>query len=203
MKRHFRIVTAAIFGLLATVSPVLAKDKVPAKNPAQEAMMAAWMKNSAPGDSHGILAAAAGKWTHTSKFWSPFSPDPEVTQGTDDMKMIFNGRYLQQDSKGTAMGQPFEGLGFTGYDNVRGEYQAIWMDNMSVEIMQCTGRYDAAAKVMTSTGTMSDPGTGKRDVPVRTVWRMPDNDNSVFEMYAPGPDGKEMKCMEIVYKRVK
>ena len=37
----------------------------------------------------------------------------------------------------------------------------------------------------------------------RTEWKIADNDNQTYTMYGKGPDGKEFKNMEIVYKRVK
>ena len=40
-----------------------------------------------------------------------------------------------------------------------------------------------------------------KHVPTRTEETMPNDDTIVFEMYKPGPDGKEFKTMVITYKR--
>jgi len=37
------------------------------------------------------------------------------------------------------MGQPMEGVGYTGYDRMRKQYTMVWLDNMS------TAMYSAAA----------------------------------------------------------
>jgi hypothetical protein len=45
--------------------------------------------------------------------------------------------------------------------------------------------------------------TGEKDTPFRGEWKIIDNDTLTYMMYQTGPDGKEVKGMEIGYKRVK
>lgn len=116
--------------------------------------------------------------------------------------MIMGGRFLEGRFTGTMMDMPFEGLGYTGYDNYKKKYVGTWMDNMSTAVMMSEGAFDAAGKSMTSMSTMDDFMTGQQQK-IRTVVNVVDNDRHVFEMYGPGPDGKENKQMEIVYKRRK
>ena len=52
------------------------------------------------------------------------------------------------------------------------------------------------------TADMADPMTGSL-VKTRSVTKVVDADHISFEMYAPGPDGKEAKMMEIVATRTK
>ena len=40
------------------------------------------------------------------------------------------------------MGMSFEGMGVTGYDNLKGKYDTIWMDNMASGMMHGTGSFD-------------------------------------------------------------
>lgn len=49
---------------------------------------------------------------------------------------------------------------------------------------------------------MVDPAIGK-EVDIREVFTIVDNDNQVMEMYGKGYDGKEFKTMQINYKRKK
>jgi hypothetical protein len=70
-------------------------------------------------------------------------------------------RHLEQRYEGTFMGQLFSGLGYSGYDNVAKKHWMNWMDTSSTGVMSMTGKWDTAGKVMTMTGTVIDPMTGK------------------------------------------
>lgn len=157
---------------------------------------------TAPGDAHKVLEPLAGKWTYTLKFWmSPDAPAEEST-GTSQDDLIYGGRFLMQVVKGTMMGKPFEGLGFTGYDNIKKEYVSIWLDGMATGIMTSSGQYDAATKTLTETGANSCPLTGEKDRKGRNVSTLVDNDHKTYTAYAMGPDGKENMMLEIFYTRV-
>ena len=65
-----------------------------------------------------------------------------------------------------------------------------------------SGNFDAAGKVLTSTGRMDDPTQGK-NVPFREKMTVKSNDEILFEMFSPGADGKEYRMMEIRYTRKK
>jgi hypothetical protein len=41
---------------------------------------------------------------------------------------VLGGRFVEQRYAGNFMGQPFSGLGYTGYDNYRKKYIGSWMD---------------------------------------------------------------------------
>jgi hypothetical protein len=174
--------------------------KAPPVDPKQQAMMEAWQKASTPGPQHKELAAMAGHWDVTVTSYE--GPAPEVSKGKAVRKMIFGGRYLQEDYEGTYMGQPFQGTGFTGYDNVMKKYILFWTDSMSTTFMLGDGQMDASGKVLTALMTFSDPISGK-PVKTREVMKREGPDQETFEMYVPGPDGKEVKMMEMTYKRVK
>jgi hypothetical protein len=55
---------------------------------------------------------------------------------------------------------------------------------------------------MTMTGDMTDPMTGQSQT-LESKVTVTDNDHHTYEMWAPAPDGKKMKMMEIVYTRRK
>ena len=98
------------------------------------------------------------------------------------------------------MGQPFSGIGYTGYDNVTKKYIGTWMDTAGTSMMVSKGTM--AGKVMKATSTMPDPATGKMaTLTMKTT--VNDNDHYTMEMWGPGPDGKSYKMMEIDYTRKK
>lgn len=160
-----------------------------------------WKKYSTPGEQHKILKELSGNWKHTLKWWMKPGTNPEMHTGTNTNKMILGGRFLQQDAKGKAMGQPFQGVGLTGFDLLREEFQSVWLDNMSTSMMSSTGTYDAATKTIKETGTFSDAMTGEKNRWYRAEWKILDKNNYTYEMYVKGTDGAEFKSMEITYKR--
>lgn len=195
-------VTLAI-ALLFVCSAALAQhshgdDKKPPFDPA---MMEAMTKAGTPGDAHKKLDAFAGSWTAKIRSWMAPGADPMTMDGTAETRWVMGGRYLEERFKGSFMGAPFDGLGYTGYDNVRKQYWSMWMDSMSTGIFVSTGAM-SDAKSFTFTGMMPDPMTGK-DMRTDTKIILTDADHHTTEMWAPAHDGKPYKMMEIVYTRKK
>ncbi|MFL6247732.1 MAG: DUF1579 domain-containing protein [Thermoanaerobaculia bacterium] len=166
------------------------------------AMMEAMMKAGVPGDAHKKLDAMAGSWDTKITMWMMPGMDPMTSTGTSTNQWVMGGRYLEQSFKGDFMGMPFEGLGFTGYDNVKKQYWGTWMDNMSTAMMMSTGTATSDGKTWEFNATMTDPMTGK-DSPVKEKVMIVDADHHIMEMWGPGPDGKMFKTMEIAYSRKK
>jgi hypothetical protein len=100
------------------------------------------------------------------------------------------------------MGQPFTGMGYTGYDLYKKHYVATWMDSMGTAIMNTTGSADASGKKLTFTGSMDDPMSGKK-MNVKEQVTIVDDDHQTFEMWMPDHAGKMFKTLEIQYTRKK
>ncbi len=173
------------------------------KAAADQAMKEKMMKLTSPSQAHKALEPLAGKWSYASKFWMTPDAKPEETSGTAENAMIFGGRFLRQEAKGLWMGQPFEGLGYTGYDNIKEEYRSVWLDSMATGIMEVSGKYDASTKTLNQSGANSCPLTGEKARPGHSEWTITDNDHNSYTFYLAGPDGKEFKAMEILYTRLK
>jgi hypothetical protein len=90
----------------------------------EAAMMEAWMKAMTPGPQHQMLADTAGEWTFTIKSWMDPEAEPMVSEGTAHRTMELGGRVVEEVVESSMMGQPFEGIGRTGYDNLTGEWSA-------------------------------------------------------------------------------
>jgi Protein of unknown function (DUF1579) len=195
-----RLKVCLAIALLAASVSVFAQD--PAKKPQMDPkMMDAMMKAGTPGAEHKLLGGMVGTWDTKLTFWTVPGADPVTSRGTSEMKWILGGRVVEQRFKGDFMGAPFEGLGYTGYDNVKKMYWSTWMDNMSTSAMRSTGN-PGADGTMTFTGLMTDPLTGEDHI-TEERFRVIDNDHTVFEMYGPGPDGATYKMMQIEYTRKK
>jgi hypothetical protein len=94
----------------------------------------------------------------------------------------------------------FEGFGLMAHDNTTGQYQSVWMDNMSTTLMFMTGSYDAAAKAFTMRTEMSDLVDPETKVPVRQVLKITDAETHTMEMFETR-GGKETLTLEIRYAR--
>ena len=169
---------------------------------AQDPKMAEMMKMGAPGENHKILSSFVGRWQHTGKFSMSADEKPQVSNGTSVNQWILGGRFLQQEAKGDMMGQPFDGLGYNGYDNMKGEYTSVWLDNMSTSIMTGSSQYDPATQTFTETGTFACPMTGEKNKPYRAILKILDKDHYSYEMFMKDKDGKEFKGMELQYTRM-
>jgi len=186
---------------LSVTTAAFAADAPKAPSAEQQAMMEKMTKAATPGPQHEMLKKMAGEWNATVTMQMDPSQPPEVEQSTSTLTMVMGDRYCQEMVTGQMMGQPFSGMGLTGYDNVLGKYVSTWVDNMGTGIMTSTGTADASGKVITWIGTMSDPVTGKL-TKERMVTTIKDDDHHTFEMYGTPPGGKkEMKMMTIEYTR--
>lgn len=210
MKRA-RWMTAPVLAMALAVPAAAEEPKAPAKEakaaakaaaPSQEETMKAWGAYMTPGEAHARLAKLEGAWTVNTKSWMDPSQPPEVTTGSCDFRMVLGGRYLEQRFEGTAMGQPFSGIGYTGYDNLKKKYEAYWIDSMGTGMLVMTGTPEKGGKKTVYTGSMLDPTNGRK-VAIRSVDTEVDADNLLFEMWMSGPDGKMAKSMEMTYTRKK
>jgi len=188
----------ALAGSLTLAAP---EEKKAEMSPEMQAQMDAWRKVAAPGEHHKHLDAYAGNWKIHTKFWMDANQPPEESDGKAENTWVLGGRFLQQRYKGESMGEPFEGLGFLGYDNAAGEYSSLWMDNHGTMMGLASGTCSDGGKVHAWTGSYLDPATGATKS-YRSVSRTEDATHYVFEMHETGPDGKEHKSFEIRHERM-
>jgi hypothetical protein len=196
--------TALLLTLALLSLPSLAEDAAKT-DPKKQEMMKKLMEASTPGAAHKALEPMAGKWKYTSKWWESAEAKPEESGGTSTIRMIFGGRFLLHETKGKAMGMPFEGMGLTGYNNVSGRYETSWYDSMSTGMMRGEGTFDAKTRTLSDAGEFACPVTESKKASYRGEWRIVDANTMVYSMYGHGLDGKspEFKQMEMVFKRVK
>jgi len=202
-----RVLPALVLALAVGAGPgARAQEKAPApaarKAPTQEEVMKAWMAYATPGEGQKKLDAFAGSWNVKMKSWMEPGKPPEETDGTAENSWILGGRYLAQKYDGKMMGQPFSGVGYTGFDNYKKKYQSVWMDSAGTGIMISTGSFDKTGKIVHFTATMDDFMTGKKTT-VKETLTIVDADTHRLEMWMAGPDGKMFKNLEGVYTRKK
>src|SRR5688572_5959576 len=170
--------------------------------PDSATMMKNWQAYMTPGKEHEMMAKTNGTWNSEVTWWEYPGAPAQTSTGTTTNKMIMDGRYQVSTHQGNMMGMPFEGNATLAFDNFRKVYISTWIDNMGTGMMVSEGKWDDASNSITMSGKMVDPSIGK-EVIEKQVFRIIDDNTHVMEMYKPGPDGKEYKCMEIKYTRKK
>jgi len=192
-------------GLLVSTQ-VVSQEKGPAKEEGQGnwmEMMAKWQAMGATGPEHKKLVGMVGTWETESRMWMMPGMEPIVSKGTAEIRLIFDGRFIEQRYKCGEGEQAFEGLGYEGYDRIKKQYVSVWLDSQSTGIFMSYGQMDESGKVCTYHGKMDDPFTGEKDKVVKSVAREINKDKAVFEMYDKRPGVGEFKSMEITYTRKK
>ncbi len=173
-----------------------------ASDPKMAEMMAKMKEYGTPGAAHKVLADMTGEWTFTNKWWENANAKPQESKGTSSMRLVLGGRWLQQDVKGEMMGQPFEGLGMVGYDNLEKQYNTLWFDSMGTGVMHGHGTFNAKTKTLSDKGEFSCPVENDKKRNYRSDWQIKDKNTMIYTMYGPNPnETKEYKQMEITYKR--
>ncbi len=170
----------------------------PPAMPDSATMMKNWQAYATPGDMHKLLASWDGTWDGDVSTWYAPGMPPEKSKATAVNTSIMGGRYQRSVHKGSMMGAPFNGESIMGYDNFKKKFISTWVDNMGTGVMVMEGTWDSTAKKLTLTGQCVDPSSGTdRMMTMRQVISVIDDKTHMFEMYGPGPDGKEAKMMEI------
>lgn len=209
MKKYAYVMALGLLslGVVNAATKKAEKGAEPTKAAAQEdpkaKMMAEMQKLGAPSENHKVLDVFVGNWEHAGKAWMSPEEKPVDFKGTNVNKWILGKRFVEQRAKGQWMDQPFEGIGITGYDNMKGEYNMVWLDNMTTGLMTASSQYDAATKTFSEAGTFSCPMTGEKNKAYRAVTKIQDDDHYRYETFFKDKDGKEYKSMELQYERSK
>ena len=122
--------------------------------------------------------------------------------GTVTREWILDGRYIRETVEANSEMGSFRGLGFIGYNNIDGQYEFAWLENMSTAISFGTGSYDADAKVMMFRSTARDPLTG-RVINSTSTMDLSSPGLQRYVGYTIGADGKKFKSVEGTMERRK
>lgn len=196
--RYLQLTLMSLCIMLAA-SVAMAKGKKAEKPMDPQAMMEVYTKLAAPGEQHKQLASLAGSWTTKTKEWMEPNKPPVESTGSAEMKMLLDGRFLQQELSGQMMGQPYSGIEITAYDNVLKRYVTSWMSTMGTGIFTMEGTASKDGKTITLKGQHAEPGGGY--MKHRAIWKIVDNNTQTFDMYGAHPGEKEWKMMEMTYTR--
>lgn len=182
--------------LAATAQESAAQPEMDAED---RAAMAAWMASASVSDQHRWLADKTGDWEARMELWMDPDADPMESRASVSRTMELGGRVLLDYWSGEIAGDPFEGVGRMGYNNVTGEYWSTWTDTMSTALFESRGAAVEDADQLELTGEHVDPVTD-RTVQTRYVWTFASADREILEAYERR-DGKEMRVMRVTLVR--
>jgi hypothetical protein len=165
-----------------------------------DAMMMEWMeKYSMPGEEHEYFEFFVGQWKYENT--SYMGPEPSTSVGTAEYQLIMGGRYLSASYEGESEGQPFHGMGLSGYDRVSGECFNYWIDDHGTGVLESRGSIAPDGKGDQTVGAHTDPLWGP------ATWRMVNEitgeDTFTFSMYMASMGQPEKMIMQIKYVRLK
>jgi len=168
-----------------------------AKSMSQEAMMELWQKAATPGKWHAALEPMVGSFNARTTMVMNKGGEPSVSEGTSENRWVLGGRHLEQVYRGTAMGMPFEGIGFTGFENVKKRYVGVWMDSFGTGLMYSRGVGKPTPSVM-EFEAMAHESSGKVMKFLCKI-TIQDHDHHVYEMWTLHP--QKYRSMLVEYTR--
>ena len=162
-------------------------------------MMAQRQAAMTPSAGHARLMPMVGTWRATTTFTMAPGAPPQVHGGTSVHRMVLGGRYLEQMYKGMSMGMPFEGVGYTGYDNVQQRYVGTWMDTFGTGVMNFIGVGKPTDERIDTVAEAIEPSGQKRTF--ENIVRIYNHGRHSYEMWTTGPTGKKYRTMIVEYER--
>ena len=159
--------------------------------------MQMWQKSMTPGEGHAALEPMVGSFHARTTFVMARGGEPSVSEGSSENRWVLGGRYLEQVYRGTSMGMPFEGLGYTGYENVKKRYVGTWMDSFGTGLMNSVGVGKPKPQTLEFEAMAHDP-SGKVQKFLCKI-AIQDHDHHTYEMWAKGPN--RFRTMLVEYTR--
>jgi Protein of unknown function (DUF1579) len=197
-----RLKSWVALALVMVCTSLFAQTEQHKMSPEEQKAMDAWQKFMTPGDAHKSLNALVGTFDAKVSMWPQPGAPAQVSTATSVDTWVLGNRYVEENVTGSFMGMPFQGIGYTGYDNGKKQYVGTWIDNFGTGVMTSTGTSADNGKTYTFTSNTTDPMTGK-DMPGSQKMSVTDADHHTLEMWGPAPDGKMFKMMQIDYSRKK
>jgi hypothetical protein len=193
------LITISCAGGLLVEGRLVAQESQEAK-PEQQVLVERWMEFMTPGAEHELLKHRVGKWRVTMQIWATPSAQAMVSEGTAEVKLIMEGRYLTQTTRSNFQGDPYQGISIFGYDKLKDRFMSVSIDNFGTGFTISTGSYDEAAKEFRY-ATMSPDVVAGDYKRTRTVERVVSQDQWQVEMYDTSKDGQEFMVLKAVYRR--
>ena len=203
MKLHRMTGLAAV--VMALTNPVVAQDanKFAAGTRANAATVAQALEMAmTPGPGQARLEPMVGTFNVKIRSWVAPNKPPVESTAVSVSVWVLGHRYIQSMLSGYVLNEPFDGIGYTAYDNVSKTYQTAWMDSGSTGMTWYRGGFDGATKSARMKATVPNALTGK-PTPLELRLSIADNGDHMTELWGQGEGSAMFKMMELRYTRAK
>jgi hypothetical protein len=156
------------------------------------------MTDSTLGPELDLLRKDVGEWDASITVTPTPGAPPQLSTGRLVGRLISGGRWLITEFKNHTTG--FEGHGIYGYNQTSQRYVGTWVDDMRTNIYVGEGQWDPVARTMTYAWRATMPN-GQAMTWKETSEALSDNEQ-VFRVLFPQPDGGEFEMMRAVYRKV-
>jgi hypothetical protein len=179
----------------------------------QQAQMPNWKSRGLPGAGHSALEPLVGNWhvqlsVHATFGRSPDEPPIVSDDITCKREWVAGGRYLEDTTEGTAVGEQYWRKGWLGYSNMDRCYEWVTIDAVNSDMMIYASAKGSGSKmpidmagVFTDQGVSGEENAGK-SVGMRTVIKIDSIDRHVVELYFKPPAKREVLATRQIYTRV-
>ncbi|MDI1226181.1 MAG: DUF1579 family protein [bacterium] len=151
-----------------------------------------------------LISTLSGGWHYRATVWAAGSATPASTIGRSENNMILDGRFLESKTTGVlnvgGHDVPANGQGILGYDRAQGLYVSTWINSLSTQVVNGSGKYDGQKRLLTLSGDLTNPLTGARGT-YREEIDFVNDEGYRRTIYAVAKGGKPVKLMEIEYSR--
>ncbi len=152
-----------------------------------------------PVAEHKNLDPLVGSWEVTGQCWAMGESSSVSVTGADESQWVLGNRFVHHQVKGMKADKAFEGMGMSGYDTVRKEYQAVWQDTESTAIRMEKGTYEPSTRSFTFTGEFQDEKG--QTLQCRRVLELHTDDHYIMTTYVVQGDMPEVKVAELIFTR--
>jgi hypothetical protein len=155
-----------------------------------------------PGEGQKKLEPMVGEFDVKIRVWLDPAQPPIESMAVAVSTWVLGKRYVQTMLSGYVMGEPFDGIGYAGYDNVSKQYQATFMDTGGTGMEWFSGSMDPTGGSAKLSATIPDPITGEATT-VEMRLKIAASGDHVTELWQEDPTGEPVRIMDLQYTRKK
>jgi len=157
---------------------------------------------STPGPEHKLLESLNGSWVAGLQSFSSDTSLPVPGKATITQKSELGGRFFHSTFSGIIMGQPFEEVSISGFNNAKKQYHSILYNNRGTGFVFMEGHYNHITQTFTWTGTQTDLITGGNRK-IKKIVKINNKNAFTLILYETGSNAKERKVLEGIFTKRK
>ena len=197
MRSGFRILVLMVIvvGLLACSGEEQTETVL------DDAAIAAFLdKAMDPGEGQERLDFMVGEFDVTIRVWLDPTQPPIESPASAINTWVLGHRFIRTVLSGYIVGEPYDGIGYVGFNNVSEQYEATYMDSGGTGMEWFTGTMDSTGETAKMTATIDDAVTGKPTAIEMRLQIAPNGDH-ITELWEADRTGTMVRIIELQYTR--